>query len=145
MWLLESPGTGFGVPQIETGCPASDLVLQQLKFCNLKDFLLHFISPPSISLLWGARSWRVTNLPETLPVLALKVSNPGSPLSPGQTEVVGHPKGMSLLQKKLLWGECFPSPLLEVESHGGQERGLWAHGWVQILVLASGPDPRQVA
>lgn len=30
-------------------------------------------------------------LPETLPFLASKVPYPGKPLSPGQTELVGHP------------------------------------------------------
>lgn len=75
--------TGFGDPLAETGYPNSHSVPQQCKFCNLKDFLLNLISFPSIfpQILFPGRQGihRATTLPETFPVLAMKVSHPGNP------------------------------------------------------------------
>ena len=50
------------------------------------------------------------NLPKTLPILALKVSHPGNPLSPGQTKTVDFLKVRHCFERNSWGGECFPAP-----------------------------------
>lgn len=118
-------------------------MFQQTKFYNLRAFPLNLISFLLFFFCRRLDIGRVTHLPKTFPVLALEVSHPGNPLNLGQTKTVSHHLGLSLIQKKHLWGNCFPAPFwrwshLVVKSVGSRHMAR-----VPALALALHPCQTQ--